>query len=58
MRVKFNFDNSLGCEKLYQGDFNLIVNGFNDDLKIKYAKELNGESNTLKSSKIISCIQI
>ena len=49
MKVKINFDSSLDRENLYQGDFDLIVNGFNDELKIKYAKELNGETNTLKT---------
>ncbi len=48
MRVKINFDSSIDCESLYQGDFDLIVNGFNGDLTIKYAKELNGETNNLK----------
>lgn len=48
MKVKIDIVNDYPDEKTCQGDFDLLVNGFNDCKKIKYGKELRGETENLK----------
>ncbi|MBQ7373002.1 MAG: hypothetical protein IJW64_00325 [Clostridia bacterium] len=48
MKIKVDYENKLPIEKDLIGDFDLFINGFNDCEKIKYGKELSGQSQTLK----------
>ena len=48
MRIKIDVVNDFPNESTLAGDFDLLINGFNDCTKIKYGSELKGETNHLK----------
>lgn len=49
MKIKVDLKNAFPTISDLHGDFDLLVNGFNGCEKVKYSKELKGQSNTLKS---------
>ena len=49
MKVKIDFENEFPVESLLTGDFDIYVNGFNGCDKVKYGKELSGQTSTLKT---------
>lgn len=48
MKVKIDLNATFPLAENLDGDFNLFVNGFNDCERVKYGKELNGQTNRLK----------
>ena len=48
MKVKIDLNATFPLAENLDGDFDLFINGFNDCQKVKYSKELNGESSRLK----------
>ena len=48
LKIKVDFKNAFPKRDDLNGEFDLLVNGFNGCEKIKYSKELNGQSTTLK----------
>lgn len=50
MKIKtLNSNGSFALDELNENRFDVLVVGFNDDEKIKYSKELRGETNVLKN---------
>ena len=48
MIIKVDYKNKLPNESELVDDFDLFINGFNGADKVKYSKELNGQSQVLK----------
>ena len=54
MRIKIDLFNEFPTQETFIGDFDLLINGFNDCKKIRYSKELKGETSTLKQLTLMS----
>ena len=48
MKIKIDLKDEFPLDENLKGDFDLFINGFNDCEKVKYSKELNGQTSKLK----------
>ncbi len=48
MKIKIDFENAFPLPSALDGDFEIFVNGFNGCEKVKYGKELSGQTSILK----------
>ena len=49
MKIKIDLKDEFPLAENLKGDFDLFINGFNDCEKVKYSKELNGQTSKLKT---------
>lgn len=54
MKIKIDVSNDFPTQSSLDGDFDVYVNGFNGCEKVKYGKELSGQTATLKNLCIAS----
>ena len=48
MKIKIDVENTFPQKRDLMGDFDLFINGFNGCERVKYSKELSGQTTTLK----------
>ncbi|MBR2384554.1 MAG: hypothetical protein IKA99_02985 [Clostridia bacterium] len=49
MKIKIDCKNEFPIPTILNGDFQILINGFNGCERVKYGKELSGQTNVLKS---------
>ena len=49
MKIKIDFENEFPTTQSLQGDFDLYLNGFNGCERVRYGKELSGQTTILKN---------